>query len=170
MDNNELMHYGVLGMKWGARRNAAKAYSKAVKKQQKLNKNIDDAKASYTKAYNKTTTWASRRYKKLQAEADRYQSKANRKKYGWFPNKKKADAYQFKADRYQYKANNYKYKHEERVANAEREKARYMNAQRKAEKWQKAMDKTFANVNINSIANSSTAANGKKKVNALLAS
>lgn len=89
MDNNELMHYGVLGMKWGARRNAAKAYSKAVKKQQKLNKNIDDAKASYTKAYNKTTTWASRRYKKLQAEADRYQSKANRKKYGWFPNKKK---------------------------------------------------------------------------------
>lgn len=32
MDNNYLVHYGVLGMKWGVRKNPQKAFSKAQKK------------------------------------------------------------------------------------------------------------------------------------------
>lgn len=38
MDNNELMHYGVLGMKWGVKRgNASRAFAKASKKATSMN-------------------------------------------------------------------------------------------------------------------------------------
>lgn len=34
--NSELTHYGVLGMRWGVRRNPTKAYTKAKKKREKI--------------------------------------------------------------------------------------------------------------------------------------
>ena len=42
MNNNELMHYGVLGMKWGVRRGRSdKVYVKAQKKMAKLDRKVD---------------------------------------------------------------------------------------------------------------------------------
>lgn len=34
--NGELKHYGVLGMKWGVRKNPSRAYNKAARKKQRL--------------------------------------------------------------------------------------------------------------------------------------
>lgn len=38
--NNELMHYGVLGMKWGVRKDASRAHVKASKKLRKLDEKL----------------------------------------------------------------------------------------------------------------------------------
>ena len=40
---NQLCHYGVLGMKWGVRRNPSTAFSKATKKANKLNRKVTKA-------------------------------------------------------------------------------------------------------------------------------
>lgn len=169
-NENSLQHYGVLGMKWGVHKNAAQAYGKAVAKRNKLNNRVEKTRTRMVKANIKANTGVAYKYKKLNAKANKLQSKADKKKYGFLPNAKKAAELQAKADRARYKADKYKGKAEMRDAKAGKATAKYMKAQRKAEKWQKAMDKTFANVDISSVANSSTTANGKKKVNALLAS
>lgn len=41
--DNELMHYGVLGMKWGIRRDRGRAYTKAKKKMDKLDQKAEKA-------------------------------------------------------------------------------------------------------------------------------
>lgn len=48
-EENYLRHYGVLGMKWGVRRNRSKAVSKASKKLQKLDQKAKKAEYKSTK-------------------------------------------------------------------------------------------------------------------------
>lgn len=145
MNDNELMHYGVLGMKLGVHR------GRVVAKRNKLDKRVEVAKAKAQKATVKANTGVSAKYKKLQATADKYQRKADKKKYGFIPNQKKAAKLQVKADRARFKANKYKDKSERRDMKAGKAQTDYIRAQRKAQKWAKQMDKTFKGKNISQI-------------------
>ena len=81
LKDDELAHYGVLGMKWGIHRGKIEeVYNRAYKKELKLNKRADKARDAYQKARVKANTGVAKKYKKLQYKADKLQTKADKKK------------------------------------------------------------------------------------------
>lgn len=51
--DNELKHYGVIGMKWGVRKNPSKAYAKASKKLGRLDEKVTKQGAKVSKRVKK---------------------------------------------------------------------------------------------------------------------
>lgn len=82
-----LEHYGVLGMKWGVRKDPQKAYSKSMKKLGALDKKAAGRRLgaarlqaySDKKAYRADLSLTDRGYKKNERKARRYRAKATKR-------------------------------------------------------------------------------------------
>lgn len=75
MDQNSLKHYGVLGMRWGVRKNPQKAFAKAQKKMTRLD-----------------------------ARQERLQKKAASRRYAFFTSYRRSRKLGLKADKATYRA------------------------------------------------------------------
>lgn len=108
--SEELKHYGVLDMKWGVRRNATKAYGRAMVKKKKLEERAVEARLAGTK---------------MQYKAEKMRQKATTKK-----KMEKANDKMLQANRLLLDA---------------------AKADKRGQKWVKAMNKTFSVYKIKTI-------------------
>lgn len=147
MNENELKHYGVLGMKWGVRHDRNKAIDKSYKKLDKL----DTIAREKTLNYNTNNATYLKKYSKYQSKAEKLRNKYNRKVSGWRGVTEKTNKLKAKVEVAQAKANSYKQKNENQIL---RRKASAAVSTSKAQKWANSMIKNIGTTNIKEVPSS----------------
>lgn len=145
----DLRHYGVIGMKWGRRKNPSRAFTKASAKLDRLNTKAAKRNAKFTRldskssALRRTADSSARDYaiaksKRMSAEGRRI-FKPSEKKLGKLNQKESITEKTFVKD------NAKAAKAEKKTLKAQKKLAR---ADKKVARWEKKMAKAFKNTKV----------------------
>lgn len=172
--DDDLEHYGVLGMKWGVRKNPDRAYRKSISQLSSLDKKRETSEIKGAKLDAKSA-------KKYETKAAKYESKAAKKSVrtsrlemkarrlrmkassawtagGHRRRIRKAEKLEFKSSKGEFKAAKYSDKAKRAArkaadlnAGAAGKNVRALRYEKKAKKWATEMNKAFADIPLNAL-------------------
>lgn len=131
IQKDDVLHYGVIGMKWGVRRNPQRAYTKSVNKLRNLDKKAD----KYALKADKQRAKAAKRESKAEKLEAKSQAAFLKPVHG----------------HYDRKSGKQKIKALRSKAKAKKLDMKSKKTQLKGKNWVSKMDKYFANVTISNI-------------------
>lgn len=128
-----LAHYGVMGMKWGVRKDPERAYSKAREKSDSLRKKARiSSQKKVEKASKKTKKTSAKLYKAIK----KYNKRLNMPLPGVLSSQEKTDRYRIKKDKAEMKNAKANQKLSKALSNASK-------SSKKEERWNRAVVKSF---------------------------